>query len=425
MTQVSHARQQQSFHAHPPAREVSLDQARALVTERTLALRQLSRFVPLSQWSLPGVAPVLAEPVVADRAWPPFRRSMRDGYALRFADGSAPVRCVGELRAGAAAAPLCGPGECVAIMTGAPVPEELDTVVMIEHTQIDQDGRILVNSGEHKGDNIAAAGSDSAPGSLVAAASRRLTPAALAAAASAGVTDPLVFAAPRVAILASGDELVPASVLPGPVQIRNSNGPMLAAQCRRYGAEVVCERLLPDTESALEAALDHALAMGAELILFSGGASVGSADLVAPLLVRRGVRLAYDAVRVRPGRPVLFGECEGRLYFGLPGNPLGALMACALQVRPALELLSGMAAESLTPATVTASLGFDYSGKPLALDVFRPVRLAASGLRATVQPLTYHGSADLAAAAAADAFLHVPPGVTALHAGDTVGVVLL
>ncbi|MGH9465746.1 MAG: molybdopterin-binding protein, partial [Terriglobales bacterium] len=256
------------------------------------------------------------------------------------------------------------------------------------------------------------------------AAGRRLTPAMRAALAAAGCTDPEVFRPPRVAILATGDELVVAAARPQAAQIRNSNGPMLAAQCRRYGAEVVREQLLPDVASKLDAALDDALAAGVDAVVFSGGASVGAADLIAPLLARRGVALDFDAVRVRPGRPVLFGEREGRLYFGLPGNPVGALLACALLVRPALEVLAGRAEAALTPATLSARLGFDYSGPSLALDAFRPVRLAGCGLAAEVRAIAYHGSADVAAAAAADAFLHVPPGVTALAEGTMVEVVI-
>lgn len=426
MTRLSHPEPQTAFHQHPPAQECGLGTARQRVIDTAAAVRRQRDWPrrPLAQVPLPA-APVLAEPVQSDRPWPPFRRAMRDGYALRAADLGAPLRCVGEVRAGSGEAPRAGSGECVAIMTGAAVPAELDTVVMIEHTQIDSDGRIVVNAGEHKGDNIAKVGSDSPAGAVVAAAGRRVTPAMIAAAASAGVTELVVFPPPRVAIIASGDELVAATAQPGAAQIRNSNGPMLQAQCRRYGAEVVYERLVRDEAAALEAALQEALTLGADVIVFAGGASVGSADLVAPLLDSIGVRLAFDAVRVRPGRPVLFGELGGRLYFGLPGNPLGAMLSCALLVRPAFELLAGLDADAITPVTVSAAMGFDYAGKPLQLDSFRPVRLRANRLRVETVDVRYHGSADLAAAAAADAFVHISPGVTVLPSGATVGVVLL
>ncbi|MGH9520514.1 MAG: molybdopterin molybdotransferase MoeA, partial [Terriglobales bacterium] len=357
---LSHAAPQRAFHAHAPSHEVDLEAARALVIEAAGAcgFHRQRKSQPLSTWlGLPAL-PVLAEAARADRPWPPFRRAMRDGYALRWAEVGAPLRCMGEVRAGAAAAPPCPPGTCLAIMTGAPVPDNLDTVVMIEHTRADGEW-IEFSPGARVGDNIAAMGSDSSAGALVAAVNSRCSPAALGAAAAAGVTEPMVWPPPRVAILATGDELVPASANPAAGQIRNSNGPMLAAQCRRYGGEVVCERLVPDDVSALERALEAALAADVDAVLFSGGASVGAADLVAPLLARRGIPLGFDAVRVRPGRPVLFGTLEGRLYFGLPGNPLGALIACALLVRPALERLAGLAPERLTPVTMAAGLGFD------------------------------------------------------------------
>lgn len=426
MTQLSHPQPQTAFHQHPPAQECSLATARQRVIDIAAAVRRGREWprLPLAQVQA-VVAPVLADAVQSDRPWPPFRRAMRDGYALRVAELGAPLRCAGEVRAGSASVPECGPGECVAIMTGAAVPEGLDTVVMIEHTQIDGDGRIVVNAGERQGDNIAKIGSDSAAGAVVAAAGRRVTPAMIAAAASAGVAELVVFRPPRVAIIASGDELVVAGAQPGPAQIRNSNGPMLQAQCRRYGAEVVLEKLVRDEASALEAALQEALERAADVIVFAGGASVGSADLVAPLLDSIGVRLAFDAVRVRPGRPVLFGELGGRLYFGLPGNPLGAMLACALLVRPALEVLAGLDGDAVTPVTVSAAMGFDYAGKALQLDSFRPVRLRSNRLRAETVDVPYHGSADLAAAAAADGFVHISPGVTVLPSGATVGVVLL
>ncbi|MGH9488839.1 MAG: molybdopterin molybdotransferase MoeA [Terriglobales bacterium] len=411
-----------AFNGRAPRHEVALAEARTLVIERAAAAWRGGARCPLSRWPQLPALPVLAEGVRADRPWPPFRRAMRDGYALRMTDVAAPLRLCGEVLAGAASAPPCPPGGCLAIMTGAAVPEELDTVVMVENT-CREGALVTVRGGARRGENIAAAGSDSPSGAIVAAAGRRLAPAAVAALASAGVADALVMRPPRTAILATGDELVPATASPRPSQIRNSNGPMLAAQCRRYGADVVCEQLLPDDTSKLELALDEAHHAAASLIVFSGGASVGSADLVAALLARRGIELQFDAVRTRPGRPVLFGERDGRLYFGLPGNPLGALLACALLVRPALELLGGLDATAVTTATLAARLGFDYSGKPLNLESFLPVKLVAHGLSAEVHPLTYHGSADLAAAAAADAFVHVPAGATHLPAGTWVGIV--
>lgn len=409
-----------AFNAHPPRGEVSLEQARARVIECARGVRPRLARLPWSQWKLP-VAPVLAQSVLTDRPWPPFRRSMRDGYALRCSDAGSPLRRVGEVRAGDTDAPACPPGACVAIMTGAPVPDGLDAVVMVERTRR-RDEWIEIEGSVERGDNIAAAGSDSPAGAVAASAGRRLTPATIAALAAAGVADPAVFAPPRVAVLATGDELVAATEQPGAAQIRNSNGPMLAAQCRRYGADVVREFLVPDDEGALERALEAALQAGAEAVVCSGGASVGAADLVAGLFARRGLALHFDAVRTRPGRPVLFAEKDGKLYFGLPGNPLGSLLACALLVRPALEVLAGTDAPA--PAAFGARLRDDYHGPELALDAFRPVRLVARGLGAEAEQIHFHGSADLAAAAAADAFLHVPPGVASLGAGAWVEVVL-
>ncbi|MGH9481954.1 MAG: molybdopterin-binding protein, partial [Terriglobales bacterium] len=201
------------------------------------------------------------------------------------------------------------------------------------------------------------------------------------------------------------------------------NGPALAALARRAGAAPALQACVPDSLAALNAALDRALAE-VELVIFSGGSSVGAYDLVAPVLAARGAEFFFDAVRMRPGRPVLFARVAGRLCFGLPGNPLGAMLSFAMCARPAIELLAGVALEAVPPACVTARLGFDYRGPRLNLTAFHPARLRARGLDTEVEAIPYHSSADLAAAAAANGFWLVPEGVTELAAGSAVQVLL-
>ncbi|HVA62265.1 MAG TPA: gephyrin-like molybdotransferase Glp [Terriglobales bacterium] len=437
-----------SFNGHAPQRECDLAAARGCVLDHARALAGGLRCESVPRQCAGGR--VLAQQVLADRDFPPFPRAMRDGYALRAADATRPLPCLGSARAGAAFPHALAPGACVEIMTGAPVPAGADAVVMVERTRTghryseaglpgiearppsDQRERprqkvanpipddVLVEAEVRAGDNIAPIGSDARRGAALLVPGRRLGPAALAVLASAGCAQPLVVARPRVAVLATGDELVPADQLPGPFQIRNSNGPMLAALVEQCGGQVVAEEGLPDRSSAIQHALRRWLPQ-ADLILFSGGASVGTHDQVAPALAASGAEFFFDAVRIRPGRPVLFGACDRRLFFGLPGNPVAALLAFQLLVRPALALLGGALVPP--PAWANATLGFKFQARPQPLLVFRPVRWAPAA--PVIQPVHYAGAADLAAAAAADAFLMIPEETASLPAGAAVQVVPL
>ncbi len=417
-----------SFNAHAPQRELGLAAARAAVLERVAAhvAAHPPRRGRLNQAAWPGAAapPVLAEDVRADRDYPPFARALRDGYALRAADAATPaatLRCLGQVRAGAASGLRVEPGSCVEIMTGAALPEGADAVVMIEKTaRTGADVTLAV--AVKLGDAVAPRGSDTPTGGVVAAAGRRLDFAARAALAAVGCLTPEVLLPPRVAILTTGDELVAPGARPGPFQIRDANLPALAALVRRAGGDPVLELVLPDDAAALGAAVDRA---EADLLLLSGGASVGAHDLVAPLLAARRAEVVFDAVRVRPGRPVWFGELGGRCFFALPGNPLGSMLGFLLFVQPALALLAGLAPEALPPPFLLARLGFDHRAAPLPLTVFRPARLlAAGGLEPLLEDIPCHSSADLAAAAAADCFWAAPELAAELPVGSLVGVVL-
>jgi molybdopterin molybdotransferase len=420
-----------SFNAHAPRRELGLAAARTCVLERVAAhvAARPPRREPLAPARFAGwpAPPVLAEDVRADRDYPPFARALRDGYALRAADAAAPgarLRCLGQVRAGAPS-PLCvAPGTCVEIMTGAALPEGSDAVVMVEKTAR-AGAEVALAVAVKPGDAVAPRGSDTPAGGVVAAAGRRLDFAALAALAAVDCPAPEVFLPPRVAIITSGDELVAPGARSGPFQIRDANLPALAALVRRAGGDPVLELAVPDDAAALGAAVDRAQAE-ADLLLLSGGASVGAHDLVAPLVAARGTDIAFDAVRVRPGRPVWFGTLDSRCFFALPGNPLGSMLGFLLFVQPALALLAGLAPAALPPPFLLARLGFAHRAAPLPLTVFRPARLrpAADGLGPVLEEIPCHSSADLAAAAAADGFWAAPEHTESLESGSLVGVVL-
>lgn len=359
---------------------------------------------------------VLAEDARIDRDLPPFDRVTRDGFAVRAADvASVParLRVTGEVKAGEAFAGRVGAGEAVEIFTGAPLPEGADAVVMVEDTRRDQGAAsVTVLRTLAAGDHFVPRGAEGSAGTLALAAGARLDPPQLALLASLGVARPRVFAAPRVAILSTGDEIVPVDATPGPTQIRNSNAVSLAAQVERAGGHVVLAERVGDEAAALRAAVERALAAEARVLVLSGGVSMGKYDLVEDVLAGLGARQIWNGVAIRPGKPVVFGEVAGRFFFGLPGNPLSTMVTFELFTRPALEQLAG-AQVSPTLPPLRVRLAAPVGGKPLPLALFVPVTILADG----AQPLASQGSGDLVGMARADGWVILPPGAGQVAAG--------
>ncbi len=359
---------------------------------------------------------VLARDALADRDQPPFHRSTRDGFAVRAADvATVPVtlRVIGEIAAGASLGRALAPGETAEIMTGAPLPDGADAVVMVEDSGRDGEHVVLRRS-VAAGENVVAAGSELGAGAVAVPAGARVGPGELALLASIGHAQVRVRPRPRVAVLATGDELVDVAATPGPTQIRNSNGPMLAAQIARAGG---APRVLPparDELPALRALAERAFAE-ADLVILSGGVSMGKHDLVEQVLAELGARFEFDGVAIRPGKPVVFGLAAGTPFFGLPGNPLSSFVTFELFARPVLELLAGVEPPPFT--ALRAPLRDDFRQPKLALTVFAPARLDDRGL---VEIVRSQGSGDLASLAAAHGFAVLDPGVTELAAGTLV-----
>ena len=261
---------------------------------------------------------VLARSLSADVDQPPFARSTRDGFACRAAEASAHARLkvAGTTHAGEAPAGPLPPNAAWEIMTGAPVPSGADAVMMVEHVERDGDGVRLTPSRKIKpGENIVGQGAQARRDDALLPSGTRIGPAQVALAASCGYAELTVFARPRIAILATGDELVPVESKPGPGQIRNSNAPMLAALVSAAGGEPWVLPTAADTAESLDAALGTAAE--ADLLLVSGGVSAGKFDLVEPALARRGARFRFTGVRIQPGKPLVFGEmARGRGTIG-------------------------------------------------------------------------------------------------------------
>ena len=286
---------------------------------------------------------VLAEEIHAPHPLPPFDNSAMDGFALRGADlpgkGERAFSLVGQVFAGATEAPEVGPGQCVRITTGAPMPPGADTVVIKENVAVERD-RVLVRAGEKAGANVRTAGEDYARGDIALAAGTPLRAPEVAVLAALGLARVSVRRQPRLAVLATGNELVAAGQELGFGQIHESNAVMLAALARESDAVVVARHVVRDEPDALRIALLEAAA-DADLIVTSGGVSAGEADHLPKVLPSIGV-IHFHKVRLKPGMPMLFGQIGASLYFGLPGNPVASAVTFRVFVRFALRTMSGI-----------------------------------------------------------------------------------
>jgi molybdopterin molybdotransferase len=415
---------------------LSFDEALARVRARARELRPAqgaAENVELGR----AAGRVLAEPLCADRDQPPFARSTRDGYACRAAEAMtrAWMPVAGSIRAGQSPAGSIPPGAAWEIMTGAPVPEGADAVVMLEHVEA-VDGRVRLPEPRtvSEGENIVPRAAEARAGDEVLQPGARLGAAQIALAASCGYATVPVFARPRVAILTTGDELVRVEATPGPGQIRNSNAPMLAALVSAAGGKPWILPAAADEAGALDDALEQAAS--ADLLVISGGVSAGKFDLVEDALARVGAEFHFTGVRIQPGKPTVFGERprEGQAggvqpFFGLPGNPISSAATFLLFVAPVLGALAGSAEPS--PRFALARLAKELKGKP-NLTRFVPSRCdfgsggdeGSRGTMPLVTPVPWQGSGDLAAFGKSNCFAVVPEGTDRLAAGETVRILL-
>jgi molybdopterin molybdotransferase len=364
---------------------------------------------------------ILAEDVTADRDYPPFHRAIRDGFAIRAADvNSAPavLRLRGEVRAGGHFAGVVGAGEAVSIMTGAPLPSGADAVVMVEFTA-ERGGEIRIKKGVVPGENVVQQGSEAAVGARVLPRGRRLGPGELGLLATVGKSLVPVFARPRVAILPTGDEVVPVAQIPEWFQIRNSNAVTLSALVTDAGGTPHRLGIAPDQQETLRAMVQEGL--NSDLLLVSGGISVGKYDFVERVLAGVGAEFHFQGVALRPGKPLAFGQAGRTFFFGLPGNPVSTFVTFELFARPAIAALGGATPE---PAVfLRARLAQPFQQKT-ALTTFLPARIEYRSGDPVVNLVGWQGSGDLVGVAAANGFLVVHPHQISLAAGDWVDVMM-
>lgn len=376
---------------------------------------------------------VLAAAVIADRDQPPFDRSTRDGFAVRAEEAAAgPLRVVGQIRAGERWTGLEGagsalePGCAVEIMTGAAVPPGADAVAMVEHVKAtDKSIRLNAERVLHAGENIVLRGSEAHTGDAVLAVGTEIEAAEIALAAACGCSSLTVFRRPRVAIIATGDELVDLEATPDEQQIRNSNSYGLAALVARAGGEANRLPIAPDRREDLERLI--AEARNSDLLLLSGGVSMGKYDLVEEVLASMGAEFFFTGVRMQPGKPVVFGRLpasggqEERYFFGLPGNPVSTQVTFHCFVEPLLRAMAG--AGISPPRFAQATLAEDVVGKP-GLTRFLPARLTPGRARSMVRLIGWQGSGDLAANARANCYAVLPPEKIKFMAGEGISVLL-
>jgi molybdopterin molybdotransferase len=362
---------------------------------------------------------VLSTEVVADRDYPPFHRSTRDGYAVRAADLAVPpatLECAGEVRAGENFAGKVAPGQCVSIMTGAPLPAGADAVLMLEHARR-EGSRVQASRSLEAFENVVRRASEARAGDRVLPRGRRLGPGEMGLLATVGRAQVEIFREPRVAIIPTGDEIVPLEQTPEWFQIRNSNAVTLTAQVAAAGGIPWRLDVAPDRAEPLRKLIEEGLT--ADLLLLSGGVSMGKYDLVEQVLADLGAEFFIRGVAIRPGKPLVFGRVRERFFFGLPGNPVSTFVTFELFVRPAIALLGG--AEFEPPVFLRARLGKSFQQR-LGLTVFMPARVEGRDGQPEVNLVGYQGSGDLVGVAAANCFLVVRPEQTDLASGDWVDV---
>lgn len=298
---------------------------------------------PVDQVLLEGaLGRTLAETIRSGEHIPRFDNSGMDGYAVRAEDmASAPVtlRVVGSAPAGAAPEETVEPGTCVQIMTGAPIPEGADAVVPVEWTQEAGPGEVRIERAPEVGQYVRPAGEDVREGQVVFEAGREVTPPVIGMLAKLGMAEVPVRVPPTVAIVATGDELVEITETPGPGQIRNSNAPALAAQVRTAGGEILPPLRARDDKTDIRRIVEQALE--ADVLVFSGGVSVGEYDYVKQVLDEMDIEMMFWKVRQRPGKPLAFGVLQGKPVFGLPGNPVSSAICFEQYVHPGLARMLG------------------------------------------------------------------------------------
>jgi molybdopterin molybdotransferase len=373
-----------------------------------------SESVPLAEC----MSRVLREDVFADADSPPFDKAIRDGFAVRFDDVTeipAILSVIGESRAGFASDVQLQEGQCCEIMTGAPLPAGANAVVMVENTERLSQTSVRIRKSVRENEGLLRRAAESRKGDRILAAGRRIGLADVGLLASAGKSSVIVSRKPRVAIIATGDELVDVEQSPGPSQIRNSNSYTLHAQVLEAGAVPhdlgIGKDNFEDLRSRIRQGLEY------DILLVSGGVSMGKYDLVENVFADFGVDILFDKIAMKPGKPTVFGHRDRTYVFGLPGNPISTIVSFHMFVRPLILFL--LKAENTTPKILEAKLEAPAKCDPQRASLL-PALVRFDAGRYLIRTAPWKGSSDLVGLSRANALIVIPQREGSLESGDNV-----
>lgn len=360
---------------------------------------------------------VLAADIQSDMDMPPFNKAAVDGYACRRDDLAKPMQLLEVIAAGQQPKKVITAGFCSKIMTGAPVPEGADCVVMVEQTKINEEQIVFVNDTKTK-NNIALIGEDIQKGSTVIPRGILIQPQHMAVMASVGAVDVPVYEKVTLCILSTGDELVEPEVVPGPGQIRNSNAIQLLMQARRMGIVANYGGIVADTEEACRNKIGEAVSQN-QVVILSGGISMGDFDYVPAILKELGLEIRFKSIAVQPGRPTVFASSGNKFVFALPGNPVSSFNIFELLAKPFLYKLMG---HDYQHPRLLLPLEDNFSRRNAGRQGFVPASITENG---TIKLISYHGSAHINALVSAMALVSIPLNVSMINKGELVDVRLI
>jgi len=357
---------------------------------------------------------ILAGNVVSDLDMPSFNKSSVDGFACRKADLDKELEIIETIAAGNTPVKPVSLAQCSRIMTGAPVPDGADCVIMVEDTLLTPSGKVRFKA-TFKKENIAIKGEDVKKGEIILKPGRIIKPQDIAVMASAGYTHATVSKKPLVGVISSGSELVEPDQFPGISQIRNSNAFQLMAQVERSGASGKYYGIATDDEDETYNIIARAISEN-DMVLITGGVSMGDFDFVPSVLERAGVRIQFSRVAVQPGKPTTFGIHDKAIVFGLPGNPVSSFIQFEMLVRPLIYKMMGFQCRQLN---IVLPMKEMFSRKYAERMAFIPVRITNEG---SVDAVEYHGSAHISAIPEADGIISLPIGIKTIEKGELVSV---
>lgn len=360
---------------------------------------------------------ILSEDIASDIEMPPFDKSAVDGYACRKSDILNELEVIEVIPAGKAPEKEIRKNQCAKIMTGAPLPIGSDTVIMVEDVEEIDHNRIRYKR-ERVKNNICFKGEDIRKGEVVLKAGTLIQPQHIAVMATAGCVNPMVYRRIKVAVISTGDELVEPEAIPSVSQIRNSNAYQLLSQAVKIGMDAEYIGIASDNEAATRETITNAFKK-ADVVLLTGGVSMGDFDFVPKVLTELGVEIKFKSIAVQPGRPTVFGTKGNQFIFGLPGNPVSSFVQFELLVKPLIYTISGC---DYQPLKLKMPIVKEFTRKRSDRLSIVPVRITEDG---EVKALEYHGSAHINSLTEAQGLMFVPLGVTSIKKGEKVDVRLI